>query len=245
MPAEGQAHYERKPFSGGEKGFVVRTIIIANGEVPEGAFERYPVRDGDWLIAADGGARVCLGLGLLPELVIGDFDSLSNDEQDRLRQENVQFIQHPARKDYTDLELALQHAVEGGAAEILVFGALGDRWDQSLANVLLAGLAEWEGVRIWLLHGEQRMTCLRGGEELELEGRRGDIVSLLPIGGDAVGVATQGLEYPLDDERLHFGATRGVSNRMLGQNATVSLGDGKLIVVMIHGASSERSEVRA
>jgi thiamine pyrophosphokinase len=240
MPAEGQAHHEREPFSGGEKGFVVRAVILANGDVPAGTFERYAIENDDWLIAADGGGGLCLRLGRFPDVVIGDLDSLSSEEEDQLCAHGAHFVRHPARKDFTDLELALRFAVEGGASEILIFGALGARWDQSLANILLPGLSEWEGLRIWLLHGEQRVTVLGGGGGLRIQGRRGDVVSLLPVGGDALGVTTRGLEYALNDETLYFGATRGVSNRMIGREASVSLRAGHLICVIIHEPTSDR-----
>ncbi len=229
--------HEKEPFSGKEKGFAVRATIFANGEVPDGTFERHPLTAEDWVIAADGGATLCMRLNRPPDVVIGDFDSLADDEREWLRQADVRFIRHPAHKDFTDLELAIRHAVEGGASEVLVFGALGARWDQSLANALLLGLTEWAGIRVWLLHGDQGLTAVRGGERLTLRGTPGDTVSLLPIEGDAHGVATDGLEYPLRGETLQFGATRGVSNRMLGEQASVSLLDGQLIVAIIHGTA--------
>jgi thiamine pyrophosphokinase len=217
----------------------VRAIIFANGLIPEGSIERHPLIADDMLIAADGGARACINLNRPPDVVIGDFDSIADDEREWLRRADVQFVRHPARKDFTDLELAIRHAVEAGASEILVFGALGARWDQSLANTLLLGLSEWAGTRLWLLHGQQELTAIRGGERLTLHGMPGDTVSLLPIAGEARGVATDGLEYPLHGETLYFGATRGVSNSMLDEQATVSLMEGQLIVVIIHGEARE------
>jgi thiamine pyrophosphokinase len=156
----------------------------------------------------------------------------------------VEFITHPARKDFTDLELAIQHAVEGGATEIFILGALGARWDQSLANVLLPAMDPWAEVDIRLLHGDQELTVVHGGSRLDLAGAPGEIVSLLPLGGNVGEVVSSGLEYPLAEERLHFGATRGVSNRMIGEKAWIRVGTGCLLCVIIHDDQSNDQEVR-
>jgi thiamine pyrophosphokinase len=222
----------------------MRAIIFANGPVPEGSLGRYPLTRKDWLIAADGGVRNCLDQGFEPGVVIGDLDSLSPEQEMEMRARGVEFVTHPARKDFTDLELAIRHAVEGGAMEIFILGALGARWDQSLANVLLPAMAPWAKVEIRLLHGDQELTVVHGGSRLDLAGAPGDIVSLLPLRGDVGEVVSQGLEYPLVEDTLHFGATRGVSNRMLGEEAWIRVGTGRLLCVIIHSDQSNDQEVR-
>jgi thiamine pyrophosphokinase len=221
----------------------MRAIIFANGPVPGGSLDRYAPREDDWLIAADGGARNCLELGLEPQVVIGDLDSLSGEEQRELRRGGVEFITHPAHKDFTDLELAIGHAAEGGAEQILILGALGARWDQSLANVLMPTMSAWEGIDIRLLHGDQELTIIRGGSRLDISGAPGEVVSLLPLSGDVSAVVTSGLEYPLAEERLHFGATRGVSNRLTADKAWVRVGSGHLLCVIIHDDLANSQEV--
>lgn len=212
----------------------MRAIIIANGPVPDGSLDRYPLGPDDWLIAADGGARYCLHQHLEPQVVIGDLDSLSSEEKRELRERGAEFVTHPARKDFTDLELAIGHAVQRGATQILILGALGARWDQSLANVLLPTMAPWQDIDIRLLHGNQELTIVHGGGRLDLEGAPGDIVSLLPLSDDVGGVVSSDLEFPLAEETLYFGATRGVSNRMTTEKAWIRIGTGCLLCVIIH-----------
>jgi len=214
--------------------FLLRAIIFANGTLNDPHQVLAALQEGDMLIAADGGVRHCRTLGLVPVVVIGDFDSLSAEELSRLEPNGTQVIHYPARKDYTDLELALQHAVSLEADEILVFGALGARWDQTLANLLLPAAPGLEHVRIRLLDGPQEIGLLRAGEAHTLSGQAGDTVSLVPLGGHAYGITTTGLEYPLSDGTLYFGATRGISNVMLGERATVRLEDGLLLCTIIH-----------
>ncbi len=212
----------------------MRAIIFANGLLNDADAVRAALAPDDVLIAADGGARHCRALGLTPAVVIGDFDSLDGADLARLEAAGVRVIRHPARKDFTDLELALQHAAALGAEEVLIFAALGARWDQTLANLLLPAAPGFERVRIRLIDGPQEMMLLRGGGSLELTGAPGDTVSLIPLGGDAHGVTTHGLEYPLSAGDLQFGATRGVSNVLLGEKAAVQVKDGLLLCILIH-----------
>ena len=150
-----------------------------------------------------------------------------------LENAGAQVIRHPVRKDQTDLELALDLAIGDGADDILILAALGGRWDQTLANVLLLARRGLDSVRVRLADGKQQITLLRGPGQIALDGQPGDTVSLIPIGGDAWGVTTIGLEYPLSNGTLRFGSTLGISNALLEAQATVTLKEGFLICVLI------------
>lgn len=208
-----------------------RAIIIANGRLDRPEEVAAHLQPGDLLIAADGGARRLQEAGLLPHVLIGDFDSLDAAQVHELEEAGVKVVQHPARKDYTDLELALRYVAHSDLRHVLIFGGLGGRWDQSLANLLIAAAPGLERLEVELVDGQQRICLLRGGQRRTLHGQPGETVSLIPVGGEAGGVYTQGLEYPLHGEDLHFGATRGISNTLLAAQATVSLQRGLLLVV--------------
>ncbi|MBN2548439.1 MAG: thiamine diphosphokinase [Anaerolineales bacterium] len=206
----------------------MRAVLIANGWLTQ-PVELLP---GDILIAADGGARHCLKFGLIPAYVVGDMDSLNDQDIAMLQEQGCQFIRYPSRKDYTDLELAMMHAQELGASEILVLAALGARWDQTLANLLLPAALAPAHIRI--IDGNQEIAYLHGGESISIHGHPGDTVSLIPLAGDASGITTQGLEYSLNQEDLVFGSTRGISNMMLGEEATIDLKEGLMLCTTIH-----------
>lgn len=210
-----------------------RVIIFANGELSDPQAARAAVQPTDTIIAADGGAEHCRALGVLPHILIGDFDSLSPPDLATLEAAGTRIIRHPARKDQTDLELALDYALAEGADDVIILGALGGRWDQTLANVLLLALPALASARIRLLDGNQEIGLLRGPGKLTLAGNAGDTVSLIPIGGDARGITTSGLEYPLHGETLNFGSTRGISNVMMERQATVALAEGLLVCILI------------
>jgi len=206
----------------------MRSIIVANGPTSE-----YPVafqrQEEDRIIAADGGTLTALRWGWLPHVIVGDLDSLPGSLKERLEALGCRFVVFPSRKDWTDLELALQHAVDGGATEIIVLGARGGRLDQELANILLLGRPEWAGVPVRLLDGGEEACVIRG--ECTIDGRVGDTVSLIALTPQAGGVTTRGLEWPLQDGMLAFGSTLGISNRLAEPVAVVQVKQGVLLVV--------------
>jgi thiamine pyrophosphokinase len=192
------------------------------------------------IVAADGGTKHAQALGLVPHVIVGDLDSLPEQEAERLESAGSRLIRYPPRKDFTDLELALQQVQLHDITEVLVLGALGNRWDQTLANLLLPAAENFQNLSIRLVDGAQEISLIREGQRVEISGRAGDTVSLIPLGGDAGGITTGALEYPLAGETLRFGSSRGVSNVMLGEKAAVSLEKGLLLCVIIHQEGEEK-----
>jgi thiamine pyrophosphokinase len=209
----------------------MRAVIIANGIL--GGFRPVIFPD-DIVIAVDGGLRHCLELNLHPHTLIGDMDSLSPDQVGAAARSGIQISRYPARKDHTDLELALRAARSLGASEIILVGALGARWDMTLANIMLLAAPELAGCRVRVLDDMQEISLVRGGETHRFEGNAGDLLSLIPLRADAKNVRVTGLEYPLSGETLHFSATRGISNVFCDQTATVFLEDGLLLCILQH-----------
>lgn len=210
-----------------------RTIVVANGDPPSATDMRRWWRPGDRIVAADGGAKSILSLGLVPDVIVGDMDSLDVESRDRLARQGCRLVAHPADKDETDLELALLLAVAEGATEIVLLGALGGRLDQLLANILLLTLPQLAAVSVKLVTNKQEAFVVRGGEEVTVEGQVGDTLSLIPLSGDARGVYTQGLKWSLAGDTLLAGPARGVSNVVVSLPVSVRLKAGLLLVV--HG----------
>lgn len=209
----------------------MRAIVFAHGDLNPGPLvERALVGAEEAIrIAADGGAYHAAALGVTLDVIVGDMDSLAEADLTRLRAQGVAIQQYPAAKDETDLELALRYAA-ARAGQIDVIGAFGDRLDQTLANVLLLTLPELAGHDIRLVAGRQVARVLTAGIHL-LAGEPGDTLSLIPLGGDALGVATDGLVYPLRAETLRFGPARGVSNVFSTDQAAVRFEAGLLLAV--------------
>lgn len=208
-----------------------RTIIVANGAPPAAKDVARWWRPGDQVIAADGGAHHALTLGLTPRVVVGDMDSLDADTREQLAHRGCRLALHPAEKDETDLELALLLAVDEGATEIVLLGALGGRLDQLLANVLLLTLPELAGASVKLADDKQEAFVVRGGNQATVEGQVGDTLSLIPLNGDASGIYTQGLKWPLAGGTLLAGPARGVSNVIVSLPVRIRVKKGLLLVV--------------
>jgi thiamine pyrophosphokinase len=210
----------------------MRAIIFANGEFDDPLEAQSLLRPTDLIVAADGGALHALAAGVMPQVVIGDLDSLSLEEQARVEAAGAQILRFSPRKDETDLELALLHAAREGASEIVILAALGGRLDQTIANVLLLTLPALSGIGVRIVEGVEEAFVIR--HEGLIEGQPGDTVSLIPLGGDAAGVTAEGLAWPLDDDVLRFGPARGVSNVLTAKQARVQVRQGLLLCVVAH-----------
>ncbi len=204
-------------------------VIAANAPDLDATPFAAQVRAADRLVAADGGALPLLRLGRAPDIVIGDMDSLDDAALRELAARGAELRRFRRDKDETDLELALLYAAAAGASAIDVIGALGGRWDHTLANVALLALPELAGRRVRLLADGQTLLLVR--DTAAIEGQRGDTVSLIPLAGPAHGITTQGLQYPLDDATLGFERARGISNVLLDPPGRVSLRAGLLLLV--------------
>lgn len=211
---------------------VTRAVIFTNGTVNNPFYYRDFIKDDDYIICADGGANSVLAMKLLPDVVIGDMDSLSPPQIKSLESNDVKIMRFPPEKDHSDLELALEHALSCGAGEIIIMGAFGGRIDQVYANLMLLNVPLNKGVPAGIIDetGEVRLT----NKEVTMTGKKGDYLSLLPVSPIVKGVYTRGLKYPLSGESLLFSSTLGLSNEFLGTEAAVSIEEGLLVVIKIN-----------
>jgi len=213
----------------------MRAVIFANGDASDPNIVRHWTAQADLIIAADGGTRHALSAGVLPQVVIGDLDSLADADREQLDRSGVQLIVYPTHQDYTDLELAVRYARGQQATDIVIFGALGGRWDQSLANVMLLAAPELAQVPVRLVDHALSIQVIR--DCAEIAGRVGDTLSLIALTGDARGVAIEGCEYPLHDAALPFGATLGISNVFAQSTAKITVRQG--LILALHTGREE------
>jgi thiamine pyrophosphokinase len=211
-------------------------LVVADGDVAERA-----ALDAAWpgwadtvglVVAADGGAHGAARLGFEVDLLVGDADSIDPAELARLAASGVPIRRASREKDESDTELAILAAVELGAEQIVVVGAFGGRrLDHALANVGLLAHPAIGGRACVLLAAEGRVTLVTGPASRAVDGRVGDLVSLLPLGDGVAGVTTEGLAYPLRDEPLPVGPARGLSNIRAAEAAQVTVRSGRLLIV--------------
>lgn len=220
----------------------LHALLVADGDVPprrelDAAWPGWDAGVGI-VVAADGGAARARALGLEPDVVVGDWDSLPGGELERLRARGTELVELRPDKDESDTELALLAAIGRGAVRVTVLGAFGGRrLDHALANISLLAHPAVTGCEVVLLDGSARASLVVAPDDAgqpvtrRLPGRVGDLVSLLPLGGDVHGVTTRGLRFPLRNEPLRLGPARGLSNVREAELAEVEVDAGLLLVV--------------
>ena len=211
-------------------------LVFAGGDAVDGRWHDALAHDA-YIIAADSGLEHVLALGRRADLVVGDFDSVSPEALERARAAGSVIEEHPADKDATDLELALRAAQRSGATRVTVVGAGGGRLDHFLANALLLIAPNWSGFELQAFVGDARVVVVR--HAVELHGPVGSLVSLLALAGPARGVRTSGLRWPLTDDELRPGSTRGVSNEIISSPVRLQLASGSLLAVGTHPLERE------
>jgi thiamine pyrophosphokinase len=202
-------------------------VVVAGGhssDVPAAGLPAATV-----VIAADGGVDRARALGLAVDVAVGDFDSVTPGGLADAEAQGARIERHPAAKDATDLELALDLAIAFGPARIVVVGSDGGRLDHLLGSLLLLADARYAGAEITALLGESRIDVVRGARALP--GEPGRLVSLLPVHGPAEEVTTDGLAFPLRGETLPAGTSRGTSNVFTSREPRVTVGRGCLLVI--------------
>ena len=209
-------------------------VVVAGGNPPDpDGLLQVPL--GVPVIAADKGLEHAISLGLDVTIAVGDFDSASPDVVARAEAGATTVERHPAEKDATDLELALDRALSMSPERIVVLSGDGGRLDHLFSTLLLLGSSRYESVEIDAFIGAARVYVVRG--QRAIEGEPGELVSLFALHGPAEDVRTEGLTYSLDGETLEPGSTRGVSNVLLGERARVSVGSGVLLAVCPRGGA--------
>jgi thiamine pyrophosphokinase len=204
-----------------------KITVIANGNKPE---KINRIQSDEIIIAVDGGAHHCINLGITPEIIIGDFDSISKSERTYFEKMDINFIQFPTDKDETDLEIALDYATKIGVSDIDLYGLLGGRWDMSFANLMLLASEKYSQLNFRVVDENLTVYIIRSGETLNLAEKPGTCVSTLPLNGPVLGIYYEGLKWNLENESLSFGSPRGVSNWLVEPEAKISIQEGILLV---------------
>ncbi len=182
-----------------------------------------PIPDDALTIAADGGFLHTQALGLQPQVILGDFDSLGYIPQDSRV--------YPVEKDDTDAMLAVRLGLERGCQEFFLYGAMdGPRLDHTIASLQTLSFLVEHGARGWLI-GRDYIATVVSQETLHFPATFQGIVSCFCLGAEIPDLTLRGLKYPLEHQPLSPSFPLGVSNAFLGQEATVTLGQGHLLVL--------------
>lgn len=206
----------------------MEVLIILNGDLNNLGFFKNLITEATYVICADGAARYLISMDITPDLLVGDLDSIAKEDLAWMKQKGVEVKKFPARKDFTDSELALEYALELNPLRVTIIGGVGSRWDHSLGNVMLLYKMLNNGVYGRLINEKNELTIVDG--ELTISGEPGDILSIIPITKEVRGVTLKGLEYPLTDHNFQMGDTLGISNQLATSEATVTIREGIILV---------------
>ena len=206
-------------------------LILSNGELQISPHLLELTRKADYVIAADGGSRHCSALKRSPDILIGDLDSIPEQLLQQFKNGGTKIVTYPARKNATDLELCIDHAIEEGAGSIYFVGMLGGRWDMSLANIFVLAHDKYRQAHLVLFGDGCVMHILHPGRH-SLSTQPKQRASLLPLKGDGENITLSGFEYPLDQQTIPFGSSRGVSNVALGTNVQIEHTNGVLLFIV-------------
>lgn len=206
----------------------MKILILTNGEYGDYSFCKDVIQY-DKVICADNGMKHAKYLGVIPDYIVGDFDSSDSEDLQYFKEQGVIIHKVPQIKDETDTEIAIDKAISLSADQIHVFGGVGSRMDHTLGNIHLLYKALRNGVRACLMNPNNVITLIE--DEIVLEGEIGELVSLIPFTEVVTGVNTSGLAYQLTDGVFEMGRPYGISNYMTEREARVEINTGKLLVI--------------
>ena len=208
-----------------------KIIIVSGGRLVDPVFFHKKMAEmGNCLIiCCDGGARHFQYLGIKPDVIIGDMDSIDPASLASYSNQKIKIIKYPAKKDFTDTELALDYALSLKPEAIFIWGALGGRIDHTLANVFLLCKGQEKGIRIYMVDEYSEAFVL--DKETSIIDEAGKTVSLIALSPEVTGITLSGFLYPLKKETLIMGESRGISNVINDACASISVRQGKLLVI--------------
>ena len=207
----------------------MKVLIVGSGSLSDSRLLADRCKWADLVIAADGGALHLAKSGLVPHILLGDFDSIPASVLEKLTgRKDVEVIRHPVRKDYTDMELAVDLAADRGATELVMLGACGSRLDHTAGNIFLLHKLLDKGIEGHIEDDKNQVYMIKDSLKINKQGNRK--VSLLPLTSSVEGITTKGLSYALRDDTLFFGINRGISNEFEEETAVITLKKGVLLV---------------
>ena len=210
----------------------MKVCIILNGEIKNYNKTKEIIIDKkyDYIIGADGGCNHLYKMDIIPDYIIGDLDSINENLIDYYKSEDVIFKKYPTHKDETDSEICIKLAKDLNAQQVDLFGCLGGRIDHTIANIGLMHYARNMQLNPRIISSEEEILIMKD-EELILKGKKGDTVSVIPIQKEAKNITFKNLEYPLNNGKIGYLSSLGISNVMLENECSIKIEEGYALVI--------------
>ncbi|AEM78872.1 thiamine diphosphokinase [Thermoanaerobacter wiegelii] len=207
----------------------MKVLIISNGDIKDYNFYEKLLKDVDMVICADGGANHAYQMKIKPDLIIGDFDSIKEEILEFYENEGVRIEKFPPMKDETDTQLAMLKAIELGATDVTFMGVIGERFDHSYANLSLLLYLLNRNIKGKIVNEKNEIYLIN--KFIEVEGKKGELLSLLPYSKEVKGIYTKGLFYGLSGQSMDLEMPYGISNVFTEDKATIEIEEGLLLVI--------------
>lgn len=210
----------------------MRHIIVSNGGIFDYSFYKGLFEDSDYIICADGGARHLIEMDIMPNVILGDLDSIREEDKKIFKEKKVEFYEFPCDKDASDTELALDFALSHGASEVVFIGAIGSRMDHSIGNITLLKKLLDNDIKGKVINENNEIYLLNNKiNELTLQGKEGDYLSIIPLSNSVKGITLSGFKFPLKDAEIPLGSSLGISNEFARDVVKIVIKEGFLLVI--------------
>nr|WP_312291465.1 thiamine diphosphokinase [Clostridium chromiireducens] len=207
----------------------MNVVIVSGGNPPSEKLLREYLKDIDLIIAADKGSECLYNYKIVPDLLLGDFDSAKKEILDNIRLQVKEVLEFPPEKDYTDTEIAVIEAVRRGATKIYLFGALGSRMDHALGNIGLLLNAKKKGVAIEIIDDNNRIYL--GENNMRLLGKCGENISFHALSDKVVNINISGAKYSLNGYTMSLLDPRAICNEFVDTPIDISYEEGELLIL--------------
>lgn len=207
----------------------MKALLVANGDIKDLKLLRYLINDSNFILCADGGLDHLMKIGSIPDLVLGDLDSITNTGLEYIKANNILIEKHPVMKDMTDTEIALDCLANKGYKDIIIIGGIGSRMDHTMANILLLR-SQWEkGIHVKIINENNSIYFVNN--KIKLKRRDNYYVSIIPLNDKGIEISLQGFLYPLTNEKLEFSSTKGISNEIIDNYGIINIHKGQAIII--------------
>ncbi len=208
----------------------MKALLVSGGNIENIELIKKVADDMDFIICADGGTNYCLDANLVPDIIIGDLDSIEENSLKTIEYQKIPIVKFPVKKDNTDTELAIDYLIEKGFRDITILGALGTRMDHTLGNIFLLKKLRDKKVKGKIIDHHNIIYLV--DNELKIKKQRNSYVSIIPITDNGIQVSLNGFEYPLSKAKLEFSSTLGISNEIKGSYGYIKIHSGIALVII-------------
>lgn len=207
----------------------MKAIIVTGGNKPSKKLLNSYIKSGDLIIGADKGSEYLYDYEIMPNVILGDFDSISEEKLKKIEEKQVEIIKFPPEKDYTDTEIAIMEAMKRGADTIYLFGGLGTRADHSLGNIGLLLTTKNKGARLLIVDDHNKMYL--ADKNMSLNGSQGEIISFHALSDVVKGFEIRGAKYNLNSYDMHLLDPRAVCNEFIDTPINIKYESGELLII--------------